>query len=211
MEEFKQRLLALQEEFRPCKFSERDTAGWWRCQKYYVDSYAAELYPKANDIKKVLEIGIQKGGSLKMWEQLFPGAVIHGVDISSTCASAAGENRIVHIGDQSDRSFLESEVIPHGPFDLIIDDGGHWSSQQLASLGALWPHVAPGGIYLIEDLGMNYRWPNNKDCVEYLRLSIDSVNAVYGVKPLINDLFAIKFYSGLCWLHKHFSTSSQGV
>ena len=40
----------------------------------------------------------------------------------------------------------------HAPFDIINDDGGHSHEQQLTSLLALWPHVSPGGYYLLEDI-----------------------------------------------------------
>jgi len=36
--------------------------------------------------------------------------------------------------------------------DLIIDDASHALAHQLASLEALWPKLAPGGIYIVEDL-----------------------------------------------------------
>src|SRR5207244_2169141 len=38
-------------------------------------------------------------------------------------------------------------------FRIILDDGSHASSHQQISLGALFPSVEPGGMYLIEDLG----------------------------------------------------------
>ena len=36
--------------------------------------------------------------------------------------------------------------------DLIIDDAAHVLAHQVAALEALWPKLAPGGIYIVEDL-----------------------------------------------------------
>jgi len=39
-----------------------------------------------------------------------------------------------------------------GAFDIIIDDGSHASHHQQIALAHLFPHLAPGGLYCIEDL-----------------------------------------------------------
>ncbi len=37
-------------------------------------------------------------------------------------------------------------------FDAIVDDGSHRWEDQLTTLGNLWPFLAPGGLYFIEDV-----------------------------------------------------------
>src|SRR4029079_2980064 len=54
-------------------------------------------------------------------------------------------------GDMSSREDL-SELATFGPFDVVIDDGSHASVHQQLALACLFPHVAPGGLYFIEDL-----------------------------------------------------------
>lgn len=99
--------------------------------------------------KNILEIGIQHGYSLKMWEEYFPNAMIFGVDIDDK--SQFNNDRIRTIkGDQANRDFLNS--LP-ASFDIIIDDGGHTMEQQMISFGCLFKKVRPGGFYVIEDLG----------------------------------------------------------
>lgn len=59
----------------------------------------------------------------------------------------------IWIGDQSNHTFLQAvkkEYKNH--WDIIIDDGGHYFYQQIASFIELWPMVSPGGYYVIEDL-----------------------------------------------------------
>ncbi|HEY2766460.1 MAG TPA: hypothetical protein VGJ13_20985 [Pseudonocardiaceae bacterium] len=46
-----------------------------------------------------------------------------------------------------------------GPLDIVIDDGSHISKHVIGSFDALFPHVRPGGLYVIEDLQMSY-WPS---------------------------------------------------
>lgn len=106
----------------------------------------------------LLEIGVKDGASLRMWQAYFPRAQVVGIDIDPACAMVA-EGRIdVAIGDQTDADFLVSVARRHGPFDIVIDDGGHRVSQQLASFTTLYPrHVAFGGYYAIEDLQTNAR------------------------------------------------------
>ncbi len=56
-------------------------------------------------------------------------------------------------GDQSDREDLIRAARKAGwSFGIIVDDGSHQSSHQQISLGALFPYLAPGGLYVIEDL-----------------------------------------------------------
>ena len=59
-------------------------------------------------------------------------------------------------GDQSDPNVLarwRSET--GGGFDIIIDDGGHTTRQQWATLLGLWPAIKPGGKLIIEDMGQS--------------------------------------------------------
>ena len=39
-----------------------------------------------------------------------------------------------------------------GALDIILDDGLHLMRDQQQTLGALWPLVSPGGLYVVEDV-----------------------------------------------------------
>ena len=46
-----------------------------------------------------------------------------------------------------------------GPFDVVIDDGGHTTGQQIQSfLHLYFSAMKTDGIYIVEDLHTNY-WP----------------------------------------------------
>jgi hypothetical protein len=86
----------------------------------------------------MLEIGVDRGGSLKMWQSYFSNATIFGVDIDSSYSS---EEERVHIykGDQSDVGFLnqvKQQVRGISPLllDLLIDDGSHVPEHQVGTI-----------------------------------------------------------------------------
>jgi hypothetical protein len=100
-----------------------------------------------------LEVGIYSWGSLGMWKAYFgPNCRVYGVDIEEACKVYEGDGVEVFIGDQEDRSFWRSfkEKVPN--LDIIVDDGGHKTAQQITTLEELLPHLRPGGVYLCEDV-----------------------------------------------------------
>jgi 23S rRNA U2552 (ribose-2'-O)-methylase RlmE/FtsJ len=111
----------------------------------------------------LLEIGVARGGSLRLWRDYFGStAQITGIDIDPDCARYHGEDVEVFIGDQADAGFLQSVAERRGPFDVVIDDGGHTMRQQIVSFETLFPSIRDGGIYLVEDLHTNL-WPSYFD------------------------------------------------
>jgi hypothetical protein len=104
----------------------------------------------------MLEIGISRGGSLSLWRKYFgASAQITGIDIDPECRQYAAPGTEVFIGDQADQTFLLDVVAKRGPFDIVIDDGGHNVRQQIVSYETLFPHVKEAGVYLVEDLHTN--------------------------------------------------------
>lgn len=73
-------------------------------------------------------------------------------------AKPGNSDVIVYIGDQANETFLGEVVLDwkKDKLDIIIDDGGHTMRQQQTSFAALWEIVAPGGLYVIEDLTTSY-------------------------------------------------------
>jgi 23S rRNA U2552 (ribose-2'-O)-methylase RlmE/FtsJ len=88
----------------------------------YLDIYEKYFEKNRFNIKTVLEIGVYKGSSLKMWKEYFPNATIYGIDINPN-AKQYEEDRInIHIGDQTDINFLHEISSIYGGFDIIIDE-----------------------------------------------------------------------------------------
>ena len=103
------------------------------------------------DIRRLLEIGIWEGQSLRMWEEWLPGAEIYGVDIDPARLVWGGRIRS-SLCDQGDGSALAELARSIGVLDVVVDDGSHLAIHQVVSANALLPFVAPGGLYIIEDV-----------------------------------------------------------
>jgi hypothetical protein len=139
----------------------------------YTDVYDAYLHPLRHEPITMLEIGLgvrgpnwrariargrnaQGGASMRMWYRYFTQARILGLD-----ANPAGflDNDRIQTGvvDQGDpealRAFLADRQIDR--LDVVIDDGSHRPDHQQISFTTLFPYVAPGGLYFIEDLDDN--------------------------------------------------------
>jgi len=131
---------------------------------HYFEAYHAIFEPRRPQVLRILEIGVYQGASLRLWRRYFdnPETVIVGVDIDPTCArfDSSQENIHVRIGSQADAAFLANVTLEFGPFDIIIDDGSHWSSHMIASFNHLFANaLKDDGIYLVEDLHANYWTP----------------------------------------------------
>jgi hypothetical protein len=120
----------------------------------YLVYYWMHLRDIRLDVRSVLEIGIQTDHSIRMWEEFFPNAIIHGLDVDPNCRKFEGGRRRIFIGDQGDYDFLR-QVTENAsqPFDVIIDDGSHLVSHQLRSFDFLFPTMSDHGVYVIEDTG----------------------------------------------------------
>ncbi|MFI0982678.1 hypothetical protein ACH4SP_37420 [Streptomyces sp. NPDC021093] len=131
---------------------------------WYTPHYDRYFAPLRNSPVTLLEIGIggydapdQGGASLRMWKHYFPRGTVHGLDIYEKHGIA--EPRVLPLrGDQGDPEYLAKLAADIGPFDIVIDDGSHLNHHVLISFQALFPHVKPGGLYVIEDTQTAY-WP----------------------------------------------------
>ena len=93
--------------------------------------------------------------SLRMWAHYFPRGEIFGVDFNDFSGVEIARCRILR-GDASRPADLLAAIDETGGnFDIVIDDASHASDHQQIALGTLFPAVAPGGLYIIEDL--NYQ------------------------------------------------------
>jgi cephalosporin hydroxylase len=116
----------------------------------YGNMYEA-LFDKVRfDVKNVLEIGVQYGYSLLMWQDYFPNAIIHGIELNLQ-KQVVGDRIKVYIGDGTDEKFL-TDTFKDMKFDIIVDDGSHRHDHQNMSLAVLQNYLVPGGYYIIEDI-----------------------------------------------------------
>ena len=151
----------------------------------YGDAYE-RIVPDRDTVNLMMEIGVAGGASLLAWSEVFPNAHCVGLDIMPDPAPMLyGKDRIeFHIGDM--RSHEDCLRAAGGrKFDFICEDATHILEDSLRTLLYLWPHVRPGGVYVIEEfanIGAHRRaiielWP-------FARI-IDTVGPFGGCEPLV--------------------------
>ena len=132
------------------KFYENNTNNNLNKWKHYFDIYEENFSKFKNKKITIFEIGVFRGGSLKMWNNYFGSQInIVGIDIDPSCKQYEDKNIKIYIGDQTDQDFLQSVLKENDNPNIIIDDGGHTSNQQISSFNYLYEELRPGGIYLI--------------------------------------------------------------
>jgi len=163
--------------------------------KYHLiyDFFFQSLY---NQSGSLLEIGIQKGESLRMWHELFKNMNIYGVDMDNYSISDIQKQ-----GDNLDRLTLLSNIKQGENIDhldkvdipelrIVIDDASHYPPHQIETFNNLFPRLENGGLYIIEDIetsywtagrklygnSMNYGVGSNGSTVEIFKGVVEGIN-----------------------------------
>jgi hypothetical protein len=186
--------------------------------KHYYEIYDRHFARFCDRDITLLEIGVAGGGSLDLWRRYFgPKAKLIGLDVDPQCKRFEAPGTRVFIGDQGDTAFLERLAAEIGPIDILIDDGSHHPTHQLATFRALFGHIREDGVYCCEDLHSSYH--DSKDFAggvrksgthaEFLKELIDEQNAWFwreGVEAdeqsLAHCLHGIHFYATLAVIEK---------
>jgi len=144
----------------------------------YTRAYELHLAPWRHRPIVLLEIGIGGGASLRMWRDYFPQAKVYGLDVAD-CEGLEAHGIRTFQGGQADEDVLERLLAQTGPLDVVIDDGSHRWADQIASFRKLYPHLKPGGYYVVEDLHTSY-WDRYKSgelrMVQFLSGLVDDLN-----------------------------------
>ena len=121
--------------------------------------------------KRVLEVGIFKGGSVVLFSELWRPERLVAVDIAvepipalaeyvRRCQLAESVKPVFGI-DQADVAAMRSVIVSEfgaAPLDLVVDDGCHFLEETRATFETAFPFLRPGGTYVIEDWGWAH-WP----------------------------------------------------
>ena len=172
--------------------------GYMGTDKFWIHDYTrlydTHLSDKRNKYKKVLEIGVFHGASLLLWHDVFPQAHVYGVDMDTTKARMVkGLDRVTLLqGKQGDNKFFKEEVIPHGKWDLIVDDCSHKAIDQKETFELLWDSVESGGYYVIEDL--YWRGVDDKTAMNKLKGMIDKIDDL--------EVKSVHFYYNIVFVEK---------
>jgi hypothetical protein len=121
---------------------------------HFLDTYDKEFFRflEKKDLR-ILELGIDKGGSLELWESYFSNlTLLVGVEKNSDkILGNYSQKTRIEIGDLSDVKFYD-RLKKYGSFDIIIDDASHQASDIILSFNCLFPILSDTGIYCIENV-----------------------------------------------------------
>lgn len=159
--------------------SDTDVHKW----HHYFDIYTRHFERYRDRPISMLEIGVFRGGSLRMWKKYFhPDSTIVGIDIDKSCQAyeISDQNVFVRIGSQADPAFVAGVNGEFGPFDIILDDGSHKTHHQIVSFGVLFRDaLKDGGCYMVEDVHTNY-WIKHVDSPEtFIDLSKQMIDMMH--------------------------------
>jgi hypothetical protein len=151
----------------------------------YLDVFERTFGPMREQQVRILEVGVQNGGSLELWAQYFRQAkVLVGSDIDQRCGDLTFDDPRIHVvvGDvTTDEAQGSVRAISDG-FEVIIDDGSHRSADIIETFISMYPLLSEGGVYVIEDLHCSYFASfggglfAQRSAIGFLRRLIDIVN-----------------------------------
>lgn len=124
----------------------------------YLSVYEKLLEKKKDTAKNILEIGIESGGSIKLWHDYFVNATIYGLDImdvNNVWDEINNKDRIIlycshdaYDIEKFKTTFLDKNI----KFDLILDDGPHTFNSMKTFIQLYSQIMTDDGILIIEDV-----------------------------------------------------------
>lgn len=122
------------------------------CHSYVDSFYEKEFETFKEKNISILEIGIETGGSLKLWKEYFSNSKsVVGIDIDDSKIDPKYkeiDGVTMHFNDAYDSEFVSSLE----DFDIIIDDGPHTIESQVKFIELYLPKLKKGGLFIIEDV-----------------------------------------------------------
>jgi len=169
---------------------------------------------------KILEIGVLGGNSLRLWESIFPGAEIWGIDndpqLEAHCGVLGPNTHVERLSQRNTQGLINLND-DHGPFNLVIDDGSHAYEDIINTMTVFLPRMAEGGLYVVEDVnvgwpmpdwsgmkGTNYGPNSIGELLSYLNNLMLCINMRQG--PIIS----VNFYHGLLVMEKATNSWAPG-
>jgi predicted O-methyltransferase YrrM len=125
------------------------------------------LVQKSPDrVDHIVDLGIFRGGSVALFYELFKPRRLAAIELAEQRVGILDAFIEQHSLDEVIRLYYgknqqDSELLTRiirddfggAPLDLVVDDCSHKYRPTRASLNALFPHLRPGGLYIIEDWG----------------------------------------------------------
>ena len=157
--------------------------------------------------QNILEIGIDRGGSILLWKNYFSNANIYGIDCNQeACINPEvlehlrTDDRVVLLTGLNAYDSLALQMVdaistrnfkkPNPKFDVIIDDGPHTLYSQKKFIQLYASLLSENGILVIEDIqDINYL----NDLVEVVPDELKPFVQVYDLRDAINQYDDVLF------------------
>ncbi|TCK06639.1 class I SAM-dependent methyltransferase [Phorcysia thermohydrogeniphila] len=149
----------------------------------YIEFYEEIFSPFREKPIRLLEIGIQNGGSLEIWKKYFTKAkLIVGCDINDKCHELRFSYPVkTVIGDSCSDTTYEKIKTLSKEFDIIIDDASHTADNIICNFIRYFSLLTENGIYIVEDLHCSY-WrnfnpiPGKISSIEFFKTIVDIIH-----------------------------------
>jgi cephalosporin hydroxylase len=146
----------------------------------YTEVYERLFAPMRETCTALLEIGVQHGGSMRLWTGYFQNAIVYGLDTNlyqNQCREFAPRVRLSQAN-----AYTQETAATFAPksLDIVIDDGPHTLESMLQVIALYLPAVRPGGYLIIEDI-------QSMDWLPRLRARIP-----HGIEVTVEDRRSIK-------------------
>lgn len=182
----------------------------------YFNTYAELFSHYRNTNCVMIETGILGGGSLFMWRNwLGPKARIIGIDLNPAATKWIEYGFEIFIGDQGDPNFWKTTLAHIGEYDILLDDGGHQSFQQIVTTVEGISNAKKKCIIAIEDTHTSFmsdfKLHEENTFLNYAKDSTDILTAkgasMYPnrirqpnnneIFELFRDVYSIEFFNSL--------------
>ncbi len=139
-----------------CKFAWKyKTDKCPRIKHPYTPFYYKLLKTRRNSLRKMFEMGVLLGASLRMWRDFFPNAQVYGAD-KMPAAMFENERISTYLCNSTIGSELKQLIEKTGSdIDLFIDDGSHHYKDQIFLAKTILSLLNDDVIYIIEDVSHN--------------------------------------------------------
>lgn len=132
----------------------------------YIQEFYEEEFSKYQDKPtNILEIGVLRGGSLKLWRDYFKEGLVVGIDIYKRVPLSTVQQNVegydiqlykvdsFNPGSHLDKGRQEFiDQFSKQGFDIIIDDGLHTEESQSKTYHNFKTLMNTGGVYIVEDV-----------------------------------------------------------
>lgn len=120
----------------------------------YIDYFYESNFSNYRSLPVVLiELGVQYGGSIKLWDLYFENCEIYALDTEVQNRAfekfCKGKDNIHYVIGDAYTNHIANEI---PEFDIFIEDGSHSLKDQMSAIKLYLPKLKDSGIFIIEDI-----------------------------------------------------------